>query len=451
MSTLKLVAMAATVMLIGGPSAAVASFKTLYGFCAHINCRDGESPGGLVADTKGNLYGLTSVGGASNNGTLFELSRDPVSGKWKHHVLHDFCKEKIACRDEGFPTGPLIIDKDGNLYGIASGGDPEQAGVAFEFIPASDGSRGHLKILHKFCSRTTKKTDCADGYDPFRSGLAYQGQTSGVPYDGVSPLFGTAESSGAYWGGVAFELQREPTSGHWRYSVIYAFCAKPKGDCADGKEPWQRLVVDRSGNLFGVTGASGGVGNPGKVYELSPGTRHRWRETVLHSFCPHGDCSDGAHPNALAMDRRGDLFGTTYLGGAHDWGVIYKLTPNGENTAYQILYNFCSQENCEDGGAPRAGLTIDQYGNLFGTTYYGGRFRSERDDEGTGVVFRFGRFGDYYRLHSFCGPDDCKDGKFPSSELLLDANGDLFGTTSDGGKHANPGYTQPGTVFELVR
>ena len=158
--------------------------------------------------------------------------------------------------------------------------------------------------------------------------------------------------------------------------VLYSFC--PQSGCADGSQPVASLIMDAAGNLYGTT-VIGGAGvdcagpSCGVVFKLAPdGT-----QTVLYSFCPQSGCADGAGPRAgLLMDAAGNLYGTTKVGGtggtggAFGQGVVFKLAPDGTET---VLYSFCSQlPNCTDGATPGAGLIMDAAGNLYGTTALGG-------------------------------------------------------------------------------
>jgi uncharacterized repeat protein (TIGR03803 family) len=414
--------------------AAANKFKVLYSFCTLSNCLDGDgSISGLVRDTSGNLYGSTRSGGVQGQGTLVELSREPGTAKWTERVIHDFCAATggYPCPDGFNPSGPLIIDASGNLYGTTlQGGNDNDAGIAFELMPNADHSKWTLKVLHTFCSKKSAQTDCADGYSP-NSGLAYQGQTSAAPYDGTSPLYGTAENAGHNLKGLAFEFAPIVATSNWKEKVIYNFCSLP--NCADGNNPRGKLAIDAKGDLFGVA-IDDENPDPGVAYELLP-KKGRRQESVLHKFCQQQDCTDGVSPNPLAIDGQGTLYGTTLGGGEHDWGTIFKIVPAGANSSYQVLYNFCSQANCADGGAPVAGVTLDSQGNLYGPTGW-----SEEPLPGT--IFRYSQDGTLTTLHTFCS-GKCKDGEYPESELLLGPHNAIYGTTVSGGKQGN------GTAFQL--
>ena len=183
--------------------------------------------------------------------------------------------------------------------------------------------------------------------------------------DANGNLYVTTLYNGAYGGGTVFKIGSDGTA-----ATFYNFCNPT--DCKNGKYPQAGLILDTKGNLYGTTYGGGAHGN-GTVFELSPsGT-----ETVLHSFCSRSGCSDGAHPrSALVMDTAGNLYGTTYFGGTNNLGTVFKLSPNGTES---VLHSFGA--NSSDGTHPYAGLVMDTAGNLYGTTYSGGA-------NGYGTVFK---------------------------------------------------------------
>ncbi len=197
-------------------------------------------------------------------------------------------------------------------------------------------------------------------------------------------------------------------------------------------------------------------------------------ETVLYSFCAHvvgKNCTDGADPEAgLIMDAAGQLYGTTYSGGAHPGnpgadgmggGAVFALTPNAAKTKWTetVLYSFCPHvvaENCPDGEGPSAGLIMDKAGHLYGTTFVGGAHL--RVFGGGGTVFALTPNAAKTEwtetvLYSFCaqGGDKCTDGAGPMAGLIMDASGHLYGTTSlDGANHPDGIHAGGGTVFALT-
>lgn len=158
--------------------------------------------------------------------------------------------------------------------------------------------------------------------------------------------------------------------------MLHSFC-KQSG-CKDGRNPFAGLVFDHKGNLYGTT-LYGGASNYGTVFKVTASGK----ETVLYSFCKQSECADGADPRAvLVFDQEGNLYGATSVGGAHDNGTVFKLTPSGKES---VLYSFCAQVYCPDGARPYAGVVLDSKGNLYGTTYFGGTAGGTFDG---GIVFK---------------------------------------------------------------
>jgi uncharacterized repeat protein (TIGR03803 family) len=196
---------------------------------------------------------------------------------------------------------------------------------------------------------------------------------------------------------------------------------------ANGRSPASNLIADASGNLFGTT-LSGGAFDNGTIFKLDA----TGNLTTLFSF--NGE--NGARPSGnLIADASGNLLGTTEDGGAFDNGTIFRLNPAG---ALTTLFSF----NGSNGSDPRGGLIADASGNLFGTTARGGAFGNDFGF-GDGTVFRLDRTGVLTTLINFNG----ENGASPSGGLIVDASGNLFGTTDGGGAFGN--RFLGGTVFKL--
>lgn len=443
------------------PNKALASAATgLYSFCAAANCRDGEFPySTLLRDKQGNLYGTTEAGGittqdcAGTCGTVFKLN-PPSAGstKWTLDIIHLF---KGPDGDSGYstlqPTAALIMDAKGNLYGTAPGGGyflptPNRlflnAGTAFELTPPAPGSRDWgMKVLYKFCSTQ----ECTDGGSPL----------AGLVMGSDGNLYGTTEMGGGTptvgGAGTVFKLSPPaPGSTRWTETVLHSFS---DGDLGGGG-PEAGLIMDKQGRLYGTTtygGARpGGVGG-GTVFMLSPpgAGSTAWTATVLHSFSGAGD---GAKPTAapLVMDPAGNLYGTTSAGGVSSCagapgpgcGVVYELSPPGPgSTAWTetILHRF---RGGADGVAPYAGLLIDNGGNLYGTTYLGGR-------GGNGTAYKLsplvpgGKPLKKSTLYQF-GSFDSPVGNLPVGGLIEDAEGNFYGAASSGSMHS------AGTIYRIT-
>ena len=423
--------------------AAAGSFETLYSFCSvggFSVCSDGGVPSGsLVLDKSGNIYGTTTTGGANGKGgVVYKLT---PGSKTPYHdtLLYSFCSE-ANCADGQVPASSLIIDAEGNLYGTTVSGGANNSGTVFELSPSGGGYQE--TVLYNFCS--AGGSDCTDGKGPW----------SGVVADADGDLFGTANTGGAnqinsIGAGVVFELIPNESKTAYTETVLYNFCSE--SDCSDGITPYNGLLMDQDGDLFGTTDF-GGSGSDGVVYELIPNqTGTAYSETTLYSFCSQGgsDCTDGNDPgfhSPLIADSAGGLYGVTVDGGgSNSGGVVFKLTPNQGAFDESVIYAFCRTggSKCTDGNKPGGGLIIDSKGNLYGTTSRGGT-------RGDGTLFKLtpNKKKTAYTekvLHSFCTsgrPGQCLDGLGPLATLATDKAGNLYGITNTGGAQTS------GTAFK---
>jgi uncharacterized repeat protein (TIGR03803 family) len=211
-------------------------------------------------------------------------------------------------------------------------------------------------------------------------------------------------------------------------NVIYTFCSLT--NCDDGAAPVSNVIMDAQGNMYGTASGYGAKGG-GTVFKLEPsGT-----VTVLYTFCSvvvRRYCSDGSNPDSgLVRDSASNLYGTTYGGGAHGLGTVFKLSSGGTLTTLHSFNN-----NGADGYAPYAGLLMDSAGNLYGTTPKGGKY-------GAGTVYRVTPTGTENIMHSFGATPT--DGTVPEVVVpVMDRLGNLYGTTLNGGTHGD------GTVFEIT-
>ena len=262
------------------------------------------------------------------------------------------------------------------------------------------------------------------------------GKDGGNPSGGVIfDQVGNLYSTTQYGGsGSGTVFELTPNQdGSWTESVLYSFTG------SDGSWPRGSLIFDQAGNLYGTTFFGGATGC-GTVFELTPNPDGGWTESVLDSF--RG--SDGCNPIAgVILDAEGSLYGTTLngRGGADRSGTVFKLTPNSDGSwTEQVLHRFSGKDGwyLDDGN-----LVFDAAGNLYGTAALGGNIRSVCTS-GCGTVFRLSpnQDGSWTEqvLHRFSG----KDGATPESTLIFDKSGNLYGTTRDGGAHG------VGVAFELV-
>jgi uncharacterized repeat protein (TIGR03803 family) len=403
-----LLALLVVALMLPTAAGAATKYKALYRFKGGS---DGAGPtGGLVFDLAGNLYGTTQFGGQSANcngcGTAFKLTPNP-DGSWTEKIIYNFCSS-VNCADGAGPQASLIFDTAGNLYGTTRAINNIQKGVVFELIPNPDGSWTE-KVLHTF-------TDSPDGSLP-----------AGLIFDTAGNLYGTTENGGA-GNGTVFKLTVN-SDGSWTESLLYSFAGSH-----DGAFPVAGVIFDAAGNLYGTT-AGGGASGYGSVFNLRPNSDGSWTKSTLYSFTGH---KDGAMPLAgLAFDAAGSLYGTTVLGGSKDWGVIFTLVRNSNGWGEKVLHNF------EDNPAanPQASMIFDATGNLYGTT--GNNWNNAA---GYGAVFELtpesGGLWGARILHAF----QDKPAGNPFDSLVLDAAGILYGTAANCGG----AYKCSGVVFEIT-
>jgi uncharacterized repeat protein (TIGR03803 family) len=262
---------------------------------------------------------------------------------------------------------------------------------------------------------------------------SFNGKNGSTPYAGL--IFDTAGNlygttfSGGAYGDGTVFELTPEAGGGWTETVLHSFNGN------DGSAPYAGLIFDAAGNLYGTT-FSGGAYGDGTVFELTPEAGGGWTETVLHAF----NGNDGQFTYAgLIFDTTGNLYGTTLYGGAHGNGTVFELTPEVSGSWTEtVLHNF--DDNGKDGNNPYAGVIFDAVGNLYGTTYGGGTY-----DGGTVFELTPGASGSWTEtiLHNFSDSTTDGIGLNPYAGLIFDAAGNLYGTTEEG----SYGY---GSVFELT-
>jgi uncharacterized repeat protein (TIGR03803 family) len=359
------------------------------------------------------ILALAVLASASAQAQDFEFSR----------ILHSFTGPPDG---QGLNVSKLTLDAEGNLYGTtAEGGNvisgyPFGAGTVYKV-----DSSGNETVLYRFAGAG------GDGASP----------QAGVVLDADGNLYGSTYYGGDLSCGVTkgcgtiFKLD---TTGH--ETVLYTFLGVLGAGPADGANPSGDLVLDSQGNLYGTTYA-GGVDSVGIIFKLT----NSGVESILYQFIC---CLTGAGPSGLLRDAAGNFYGTTHSGGGSGpkdvcgdfgCGTVYELSASG---TYTLLHGFSFDS--EDGVQPNAGLVMDAQGNLYGTTFYGGATAKSRT-QGGGIVFELEPNGNESILHQFCAPPDpnsCPDGVWPSAGLTMDSAGNLYGTTSSGN-------SSNGTIFLL--
>jgi uncharacterized repeat protein (TIGR03803 family) len=251
---------------------------------------------------------------------------------------------------------------------------------------------------------------------------------------------------------VAAAFLLAPTVSHaasHQDKILYNFC--PLSNCADGSRPFlDGLVFDASGNLYGATSMGGGCYNDqegcGVIYELSPGEEGSWTETVLYRF------GTSVQPSGkLVLDSAGNIYGTAPPppGGVCSigpgCGIVFELQ-RSSGGHWQLITLHTFQPNGKDGGWPYLGLVFDAAGNLYGATAQGGmKCKNGRHEVRCGTIFELSPAAEGTWTEKLLEEFDMTNGAFPKGNLALDANGNLYGTTSEGGRYGG------GVVFELIR
>jgi uncharacterized repeat protein (TIGR03803 family) len=389
--------------LIVEPTAQAQSFSVLHSFAPN---RLGYGPyAGLIQDARGGLYGTTNNGDAPDGGVGSVYKLTHAQSGWTLTALVEFNHD-----GNGYgPQARLTLGPDGAMYGT----------TVYGGYPGGCGGQGCGTIfrlsLANFSRTVIYRFSDSDGYWPL----------SEVTFDSAGNLFGTAVMGGAYGGGTVFELVRN--GNQWTHSDIYTFTG-----ASDGGEPVGGLIIDSGGNLYGTT-VSGGTCACGVVFELSP-LEGGWSEQVLHNFDSR---TEGGWPEAsLIMDAAGNLYGTASAGGSTNGGTVFELSPSGNTWNFTLIYALV-ETGYPGGGGPRGSVLMDAAGKLYGTTYADGAYVQ-------GSVFELtptnGQWA-FISLHDF---DSLQDGEYPVGNLLMDANGNLFGTTLFGGQYG------VGTVWEIT-
>jgi uncharacterized repeat protein (TIGR03803 family) len=320
--------------------------------------------------------------------------------------------------DGAWPWGPLVRDKHGNFYGTTHSGGSHAAGTVFELSHTAEGWTKTTIYSFKGYS---------DGFSP----------GSGLVIDADGNLYGTTLGSGNTCEcGLIFELS--PSATGWTKKTLHVLTSQEGVENYGGG-----LAIDGAGNLYGTTGFGGPYGY-GVVYELSPSAT-KWKETTLHAF--RGE--DGAEPYApVTLDAEGNLYGTTSSGGPNGAGEVYELVrSSGWSETVLLGFAFGSFQGGQNGDEgpggefPYSGVTFDQAGNLYGTTFYG-------DEEEVGLVYELSPSDTGWTeavLHDF----SFGDGAFPVAGVVVDpTTGILYGAASEGGGGGCVG-NGCGTVFEV--
>ncbi|MGB9492126.1 MAG: choice-of-anchor tandem repeat GloVer-containing protein, partial [Terriglobales bacterium] len=402
----------ANAFVFQGNAFAVSGLTLLYSF---QGAPDGGQPeGSMIMDSSGNLYGTTYGGGTNTSichkatdnpsygcGTVFKLS-PTASGTASETQLYAFTtKTSVA-----YPASGLVFDSAGNLYGTGSVSGAGYGSGIFELSPS--------------------------GVETLAYGSGNIGQDALYYYTGLTPdsagnLYAVGSSPGCVGYPCDFVVELSPAAGGaWTGQQMYAF------NIANTQVyDYGAMAIDAAGDLYG-TSEGGGANNHGYVFKLT-NAGGTWTETTLYSF--KGGTTDGCAPyGAPAVDASGNLYGTTYQCGAHSYGTVWKLTPSGTET---ILHSFAG--GATDGSNPYAGVILDPFENLFGTTYNG--FNASVACYDSGELYEISASGTYTVLHAFGTVNGGVEGCNPYDPPYLAPDGNLYGTAE---WDANLGY---GTVW----
>jgi uncharacterized repeat protein (TIGR03803 family) len=402
----------------------------------------------LTLDDAGNFYGTTAyggyVGGDCNNsgcGTVFELMRS--GSEWSLATLYSF----TWGADGAFPQGTVVLAPDGSLYGTTQFGGIGSCvlhygcGTVFQLAR----TRGPSKVPEGIWNKTVVHyfAGQSDGGSPQGDLILDQsGNIYGIAMGGGWPASDCGDHL-PYSCGTVYALT--PSGAGWLVNVLHYFrMAIPSGG-TDGGVPAGGVIFDTSGNLYGVTEEGGRLGF-GTVYRLSP-FGGRWMEKIINDFTITAPYNDSAVPiGGLIMDSFGNLYGTSTYGGdascdpPYGCGTVFELTPASNGKwLFRILYNFSGHSGCNGWCAPHDKLVMDAAGHLYGTTTGGGAYDA-------GNVFELSPAGGgwvYTSLHDFTGQYG-SDGAFPVGSLVFDGAGNLYGTASQGGS------SNAGVIFAIT-
>jgi hypothetical protein len=375
----------------------------------------GNSPySAITIGPGGHMYGTTLFGGDNQSfycyygcGIVYDIHKSGSS--WTFTTLHEF-----LIQEGTNPHSGVIIGQDGALYGATLEGglqgsdcDVAGCGTVYKLQPSLTAPLTPLSFWN-----------LTDLYE-FTGGDNDGASSSSLVQDQAGNIYG-ADGGGPDNCGLVYQLSRN--GGYWTFHEIYSGFYCPDGNV--GIDPGG-LLVDNEGNLYGVTGSGGhgtcpyGRDGCGTVFKLTH-TDGGWVGSTLYEF---NGPTDGAYPGGLVMDRAGNLYAGTEMGGLYGGGTVWELSPSGGGWTFQVLHSFTSSENIA-GVVGR--LAIDSAGSLYGCTMSEGLY-------GYGNVFKLTPSNggwSYTSLHDFY---DYENGAFPENGPTLDSNNNLFGTTYYGG------------------
>ncbi len=379
------------------------TFSVIYSFKG--GAFDGVSPSGGVTIKGSTLYGVTTGGGNSCGikgacGTVYQL-RDTGSN-WLENLIVLFPSSNGGI----FPVARVLFGPDGHLFGTANE-SWSGSGSVYRLTPPLSVCK---TVACLFWTAIDLHTFTGDSRDGDGANPAY----GDLIWDQDGNIYGTTYGGGAWGCGTVFKMTG--SGDNWTETPIYSFTGYSFSQL-DGCYPYDGLVMDSKGNLFGTTNYAGDNNN-GTVWELTYDPQAGWKENNLYSFTGQGD---GGSPYAgLTLGSSGNLYGATSRGTPGP--TIFELSPSGDKWAFTVLANI---PGCTEGG-PFVVLTSDAAGSLYGTNYACGV-------NSFGNIFKLTNTNNgwvYTSLHDFTGG---ADGAFPQSQVTIDVDGTLYGTASQGG------------------
>jgi uncharacterized repeat protein (TIGR03803 family) len=345
----------------------------------------------IIEGSNGKLYGMTERGGIDDKGVIFQVNKDGSS----YTILKHFTS---GTSDGKYPNGNLIEGNDGKLYGMTKNGGSNDKGVIFQVN--KDGSS--YTIIRHFAGGTS------DGQNPYGS----------LMEDSNGKLYGMTVEGGSNNYGVIFQVNKDGSS----YTIIRHFA----GGTNDGKYPFGNVIEGSDGKLYGMT-SQGGNDSNGVVFQVN---KDGGSYTILKHFLV--EISDGQNPyGSLIEGNDGKLYGMTKNGGSHNGGVLFQMNKDG--SSYKILKHFFGKnifQGIEDGQNPYGSLIEGNDGKLYGMTFQGGSHEY-------GVLFQVNKDGSSYTiLKHFLGKynlEEIVDAQYPYGSLIEGSDGKLYGMTSQGG------------------
>jgi uncharacterized repeat protein (TIGR03803 family) len=372
------------------------TFNVIYSF--NTGLIGGFPFAGVTLDAHGNIYGTNNAFG-SGYGSVYKLSYR--NGAWIASALYDFA----GGTDGALPASRVVFGPDGSLYGTTGEGgvgcNSHGCGTVFKLSPPPSTCRAVLcpwieTVLYRF-------TGGADGAVPLYGDIIF---------DSAGSIYGTTSGNASNFGSV-YKLTK--SGGVWTETTLWAFTGG-----SDGFFPMGGVVFDGSGNLYGTMDTG--------VFELSP-SQGGWTETVLHAFQYR---TDGLSSESnMIFDNAGNLYSDTFTLGPDEGGTVFEMSPSGGSWNFQVLYPFN-----RGGGTVGTSLIFDSAGNLYGVR--------ASNANGNGEAFEMSLVDGswtYTTLHEFSGGNQ---GSSPYEGMVMDANGNFWGTASGGGEYNR------GMVYEIT-